>query len=578
MKNTFLLIIITVLSISMQVRAEKIETTPFSFICIDGKMGLSQSNVKSIVQDSWGFMWLGTRNGLNRYDGVSVKRYNCIDLILRKGNNNISALFEDPDHYLWVGTDMGVYIFNPITEQFSYLGLKSRDGVQMTSWVSQIQSDKKGNIWIIVPGQGAFRYNIQKKRLYHYYINHNKDHSKDGPERMCIRQSGDVWVSSNGAGIHHYNEKRDSFKQFITDKNNHSLKDDDLYAICDYGKWLVLGAHNGRLRKYNPLTNILEDVNAPNVHYKIIRDVLNDHGALWIATQNGLYIVNESKGEEVHVTENAFFPNALSDKFIYSIYKDREDGIWLGTMYGGVNYLPKPSFNFRKYVPLGNSSSLSSKRIREMAQTTDGNIYIGTDDGLNVFNPRTQEFHVVDYKNAKLTNRLNVYGLMADGNDLWVGYFKNGLDIISAKGGMRHFSAADMGLNEASVYALCKDHAGKVWLGNAWGVFVAEKGSNKFKLIPRFGYNYVYDIKEDGKGRIWVATMAGIFRYNPRTQQLKHFVNIPLDKQSLSSNSVSSITEDSRGVLWFSTDRGGICRYNDRKDNFTTYSINVSIR
>lgn len=117
------------------------------------------------------------------------------------------------------------------------------------------------------------------------------------------------------------------------------------------------------------------------------------------------------------------------------------------------------------------------------------------------------------------------------------------------------------------------DSRGRLWVGNAWGLSRAEAGSFDFTRIPEIGLDWIVCMLEDKKGQIWLASMgSGVWKYNPKDDSYKKYVNDTQDPASLSSNSVSSIMEDSRGQIWFSTDRGGICRYNEADDNFTTFS------
>ena len=129
-------------------------TGQYNFIRVDGGSGLSNSHVKSIIQDSYGFIWLGTRNGLNRYDGVSMKLYNCYDETLQHGNQVISALFEDNHRQLWIGTDDGVYIQDLATGKFSFFDARTESGEQIRyNWIEDILADHSGNIWVNAPNQ-----------------------------------------------------------------------------------------------------------------------------------------------------------------------------------------------------------------------------------------------------------------------------------------------------------------------------------------------------------------------------------------------------------------------------------------
>ena len=252
-------------SLCLSVAAESASgNANFFFTKINGETGLSQVNVKSIIQDSYGFMWFGTRNRLNRYDGTRIKIFDCYDLVQRNGNNNISVLFEDDEKNIWVGTDKGIYIFDPIYETFTQFNYSTSDNIKITDWVSDIQKDLDNNIWIVIPNEGVFRYNLIIKRLFHYPIGNTM--ISGNPQCMCIEKNGTVWVGSNGGGVYQYNKSSDSFIRFLGNKNGHSLEGENIYTMCDYGEELVLGIHEGRLRKFNKRKNTTIDVNAPEVH------------------------------------------------------------------------------------------------------------------------------------------------------------------------------------------------------------------------------------------------------------------------------------------------------------------------
>lgn len=534
-------------------------------------MGLSQNNVKSICQDSYGFMWFGTRNRLNRYDGVSFKVYNCYDHITGKGNNNISALFENSDKNLWLGTDKGVFTFDPVTERFSSFDVKTVHGDSITGWVADIQQDQNNNIWIVVPNQGVFKYDLIGRKLYLYTVVEELNPSISNPQCIAIEKNGRVWIGSNGSGVFRYNESNDTFTQFLGNKGgNTSLAGKNIYTICHYNDDIIIGIHEEKLLKLDKRRNILRDMSLPDANYKIIRHVtvINDD-QIWVGTQAGLYIINEKRQTVDHVKEDPLNSHSLSDNIVEKIYKDREGGVWIGTNFGGVNYLPTENNKFEKYFPTSESGSLHSKRIREIKEDKNGTIWVGTEDsGISTFDPKTQKFSVVN--NLSYNKAL---ALLVQDFNIWAGFFKNGLDIIHMpQNSVVHYSSLDMGLNEESVYALCEDHNEKIWLGNAWGIFVADKGSMKFKQITKFEPSYMFDIMEDSGGTIWVATLNnGIFQYDQQQDIVVH--HKVEDGNGLSSNSVSSITEDHKGQIWFSTDRGGICMYNKKDKRFVSYTI-----
>lgn len=571
MKKALSLIIWSLLTIF---NAQPSNLSNYCFVKIDSDNGLSQNNVKAIVQDSYGFMWFGTQDKLNRYDGATIKVFECKDPVSKRSNNNISVLFEDKTKKLWVGTDKGIFIFNPVLEHFTFFGNETSDHVKIEDWVADIQSDLYNNIWIVIPNQGLFRYHTVTNKLYRYPIGSSKHPNEGTPQCLCMEEGGRVWIGTNGGGVYLYNPSKDTFTQYLGDQNGSTLKNENIFTMCDYGEELIIGIHEGKLRKMNKLKNTLVDVDAP-VHYKIIRKVICINDEIWVGTQDGLYVINEKLNTYSHFYEDPMFSGSLSNNQLDEIYKDRENGIWVSTNFGGVNYLPNRGINFECHVPLSKGKTISSKRIRELKEDKQGNIWIATEDnGLNIYNPKTDAFNQIGRDIGPRPSYYNILGLLLDDNQVWVGYFKNGMDIIQLpQFSVKHYSGKDLNLDEPSVYALCEDRFGKIWLGNAWGVLTGDKKQKKFTRQEQFGFSYIYDIVEDSEGYIWVATMGnGVFKYDQNTGKTEHFLKKAEDTNSLSSNSVSSITESSTGEIWFSTDRGGICRYNKVTRRFTTFS------
>lgn len=573
MKTKIVLLPFLLIVLCFQVKSGSLD---YYFTRINGENGLSQNNVKSIIQDSWGFMWFGSRNKLNRYDGISIKVFDVNDPIQKKSNNNIDALFEDANKQLWVGTDKGIFIFNPVTEKFSFFNLKTKNGIQINDWVSDIRSDLDNNIWIVIPNQGLFLYHLAEKKLEHFNLGSNLIPDQGNPECICIEQNGSVWIGSNGAGVYHYNKSKNTFTQLLGNANGSSLKGKNIYTICDYGDELLIGIHEEKLVKLNKRKNTLTDVAAPEVNYKIIRNVQFIREKIWVGTQFGLFIVDEKRNKVTHLQEEISNPHSLGDNIVEKIYEDKEGGIWFSGYFGGVSYLPNQGMNFEKYAPTLEPGTISSKRISVIKENEDGNIWVGTEDGgLNILNPATKTFISGAKKLGSPAYNMKILSILFIANKALVGYFKNGIDVIDIdRYSKSHLSGKQLGLDEASPYALCEDRYGKIWLGNGWGVFVCNNSSLKFEQIKEFGWLYVYDILEDSDGNIWVATMGnGVYKYDPTNKKIQHYTFKSNDNKSLSSNSVSSITETANGEVWFSTDRGGICRYNKVKNNFTTFSI-----
>lgn len=573
MKSKFILFPLLLFFLNFQSKSNSLD---YYFTRINGENGLSQNNIKSILQDSYGFMWFGSRNKLNRYDGISIKVFDVNDTVQKKSNNNIDALFEDFDKQLWVGTDKGIFIFDPISEKFSFFDLKTKDGIQINDWVSEIRSDLDHNIWIVIPNQGLFLFHFAEKKLEHFNLGSTLVPDQGNPECMCVEQNGTVWIGTNGGGVYHYNKSKNTFTQYLGNDNGNSLEGQNIYTMCDYGDELVIGIHEGKLLKLHKRKNTLTDVDAPEVNYKIIRNVQYINEKLWVGTQFGLFVIDEKQQTVSHVLEDITNPHSLGDNVVEKIYKDREGGIWVSGYFGGVSYLPNQGMNFERYTPTLETGTISSKRISALKESENGNIWVGTEDGgLNILNPVAKTFIQHGKNLGNPGYNMKILSIFPQKESVLVGYFKNGIDIIHLPDYSKtHLSGTQLGLLDASPYALCEDRYGKIWLGSGWGVFVCDNKNLKFERVTELGWLYVYDISEDSEGNIWIATMGnGVFKYDPISKKSKHYTFQVDDPTSLSSNSVSSISEMTNGDIWFSTDRGGICRYNKDQDNFTSFSI-----
>ena len=572
--NKPLFIISTLILCFNTVYAENKVLSNYYFSHISVENGLSQSNVKAIVQDSYGFMWFGTKNGLNRFDGTSIVQKDCDDYIAGTGNHNISALFEDKSKILWVGTDRGVYKYNPASDIFTAVNLMTKDSVDMNNWVADIVADSLGNIWVVIPDQGVFRY--KDNQLYLYELTNKNNFKTEVPECICVRANGEVWVGSWGVGLFRYNDKTDSFEHYVQDKDGHSLQGKNINAICDYGDWIAMAIHENEVMKYNPDTDELEKIPLPEASQTFVRNVMFWKNELWVGTYDGLFIVNERQNSTVHLLPDLMRPFSLSDKIMYTMYRDREEGIWLGTMFGGVDYLPNKSMIFDKYVPGSDAYSLSTKRVREIASDNDGNIWIGTeDDGINVLDIATGKVKRIHYNPVDEKNHLMTLAMYVHDNQVYCGLYKQGMDILKLPDDkIQHYGYEQLGIGEGSVYSFFIDSKGRHWIGTGWGLYKASSGSFSFSKVDETGYDWIFDIFEDRDGTLWFATMgSGLWKYTPSDGLFKKYIYEKGKDNTLSSNSVSSIMQDSRGYIWLSTDRGGICRYNPKSDTFTTYSI-----
>lgn len=577
MKKVFLVLIGIILI--FDVRCQNKYPDNFYFSVIDGEEGLSRNRVNAILQDSYGFMWFGTSDKLNRFDGYSVKTFDCYDLTARKGSNDIAVLAEGSGRKLWLGTGIGVFIYDPVFDIFTFFDRKTASGTKIESWISDIQRDKDNNMWITVPGQGVFRFDENNNSLHHYTLVENYSQNRDfAAQCICVEKNGTVWVGTRREGLFLYHVVSDSFEYYSGETGKETLKGAGIFKICDYGKYLVVGIHDGRLKLFNKQSKELESGYVSSLNFDVIREVKSfSDGDLWVGTQSGLYILNELHRTSIRIEQDLMNKHSLSDNKIACIYQDRENGIWVGTFFGGACHLPARSIEFEKYIPLSRKNSLESKRIKELGEDGSGNIWIGTEDaGLTVFNPERKEFRRVDDVLKERPGK-DITGFFVDKNDVYIGYFHPGMDVITLPGyGMKRYSGLQTGTGDESIYTFFKDKAGNLWIGTLWSLYFSPNDRLNFSEIESMRGNFVFDISEDGEGFIWIATLGqGVVRYDPRTKESRRFY--PNDGSGFPSNTVGSITEDSRGRLWFATDGGGICYYDRENEQFETYGIDIGL-
>lgn len=575
MRNLRFILLLLVLSTScIYANTEK-----YYFSHLGLEQGLSQSSVLCIIQDQSGFMWFGTKDGLNRYDGNSFRIFQHVyNDTTSLGNNVINSLFETKDNKIWAGTDAGIYVYDPVTECFNKFSTGSKDGILINQPVYKITSDSKGNIWIAVESQGIFCYDIHTKELSHYAIP-----NPNSIGTLEIDYSNTVWVGYKGRGLYYTNDKFKSFKLFTNDTGLNTFADDHIFDIMsDNYNHLYIGSSKGGVKQINVLKKtIINLLPAMGQTQNIfVRNILKySEQELWIATESGIYIYNTENKEIQHIEHNRNDIYSLSDNAIYDIYKDNEGGIWIGSYFGGIDYYPAQFTNFEKYYPLTGKNSLSGKIVREFCEDNDGNLWIGTEDGgLNKFNLTTKQFS--KFENKDLYH--NIHALCLDNNTLWIGTYSKGLHSLNLKTDQtKHYVMGheENTLIDNSIYSMCKTSSGDLYIGTPSGLNKYNHDKDNFSRIDKMDGIFIFDILEDHKGNIWFATYnSGIFKYNPINNTWKNYsAQSTINDNNLPYNKVISILEDSKGRLWFTMQGGGFCSFNPGTETFTNYNTSQGL-
>jgi len=517
--------------------------------------GLSQSTVLAILQDRTGLMWIGTKSGLNRYDGTLFKWYYSYPDGHSLGSSYINALFEDANGRIWVGTDCGVWIYSPLTDSFSRFDKRSAGGVSITNMVNVIKGhgDK---IYITANEQGVFCYDLRRNHLSHFRL-------KGYPNvaGMAIGDNGAVWLGLFGGGLYTTDHAFRTLTPFRTQDGRTPFAGNIVSAILPLGNGrYAIGTDRQGLslidaarHSFEPLVTSVEGKDL------FVRNLILSHHEVWAATEQGMLVYNLDTHAIQHFTYNPTDPFSISDNPLYCLYKDREGGLWAGSYFGGLNYLPAIHPVFERFVPQGSANGLHGRRVREMVMDKHGRIWIGTEDGgLNCMEPDSETFSHIAASNAFP----NVHGLCVDGNELWVGTFASGLKVIDTRTHqlVKSFKADGRlgSLHDNTIFSIARSPQGVMYLGTIRGLCTYDANTQSFvydKAVPPVLIN---DVSFDSHGNLWLATQTnGVFmRHNGR------WTNFKATQSGLTSNKALSIFEDSEGTIWVTTQGGGVCRFN----------------
>ena len=574
MKNTFCVLACFFITIFCQ--AQSVEEH-YYFRNLSIRNGLSQNTVNAILQDRKGFMWLGTKDGLNRYDGLSFRKFKHDAANPRSiGNCFITSLYEDFNGNIWVGTDAGVYIYYPEKEAFEEFDCQSLEKTRIERSVSMIAGDKQGRVWIAVEAQGMFCYDTRQKLLRNYPLSEISSNIKC----FTFDSGGTLWLGFYGDGLYYSKDNLATVHPYGSPEDGNREFEGGVITKIVQGNYncLYIGSVKEGVSELNLTSGQVRNLLAIDESGESIfcRDLLPySDNELWIGTESGIYIYNLRTAQFIHLRASLYDSYSLSDNAIYALYKDREEGLWIGSYFGGVDYYPRQYTYFAKYYPKNIANSLHGKRVREFCRADDGTLWIGTEDGgLNHFNPKTKEFHFFE-PSAGFTN---IHGLCMDGSHLWVGTFSKGLRVIDTRTGvvLRTYTEGHTphSLNDNSIFSICRTSAGEIYLGTLFGLLRYNRTQDSFDCIPELNGKFVYDIKEDSYGNLWLATYAnGAYCYDVSARRWKNYVFDAEDERSLPYDKVLSVFEDSYRQIWLTTQGGGFCLFHPDTETFTRYGL-----
>ena len=584
------------LVISSRVFAQK-ESLKFQHLTTE--QGLTQINVNCIKQDSRGFIWIGTRNGLNRYDGYKFITYRNDDKNNSSlSNNMVNDLVEDKDGNIWLATQGGLNMYDRKKGTFvSYMHNEKNENSLADNLTTRLAIDKNGDLWIATLEAGVDRFDIKSRKFYHHiHSDYDKATLSDNRVRTVYCDAGgDIWVGTAAGGLNLYNKKDDTFLRISGGSPQTDLSTKNVYCVFeDNRKQLWLGTQESGLYRldshHNVAAHYLHKDNDPgSISSNAIYSLQDDEGGnLWIGTENGgLCILNRQTGKFQSYLHDEVDNNSINGNSIYGICKDRSGNIWIGAFGGGINLFRKSTANFALYKHNSSPQSLSNNFVLDIAQDKSNRIWMGTDGGgLNLFDAATGTFKnykkSIDGKNSITGNFVLSVKQHPDGK-LWLGTWGDGVSIFDTKTGIfKNFKrdpAKPQGIGGNNVYYLIHTRDGKTWLSTFNDGL--DNYDPKTGVFKHYKYNAqnakgiasdrIYSLLEDREGHLWVGTSdAGLDLLDRKTDVVTHFKHQD-NANSISNNGVTDIFEDTKGRLWVGT-LSGLNLFDPITKHFTVFS------
>lgn len=562
----------------------KQNTLQFEHISVE--QGLSQNNVNALLQDQQGLLWIGTDDGLNRFDGYEFTIFrhdkeNEDSL----SENEITILYEDRQGFIWIGTEGGgLNVYDSTTEAFDHYHHDPDDPKSLSNdVVHAIHEDRSGILWIGTEGGGLNQLHRETNTFTHYRHNPDDPNSLSDDEIKTIFEDaeGFLWLGTIN-GLSRFDPKTQQFLSFRNDPNNpNSLSNNEVGAIFeDQHKNLWIGTEGDGVDRFDQKTQIFhhypsdpEELNG--LIGDEIADILEDHrGHLWIGTLNGLSQYDPTTDQFISYQNDPNDPDSLSYNEITVLLEDRSGVLWIGTEGRGLDKVDRKPKKFSLYRhDFRDPNSLSGNKVTAVYEDSQGMLWIGTEWlGLNRYDRQADTFtHFLhDAEDSNSLSQEEVTSIVEDQNGtLWIGTSGGGLNKFDRKTQtFTHFindPDNDNSLSGDDVITLLVDHQGMLWIGtNSSGVNRYNPQTQIFTIYAAdeegssgLSHNDITTIYEDRAHTLWIGTKGGgLNHFNPETKTFVHYHTEATETTRLSDDKVWSILEDHSGIIWVGTSRG----------------------
>lgn len=557
------------------------------FINLSINQGLTQSSVLCMLQDQQGYMWMGTRDGLNRYDGRNFTRYrHSPQDSFTISHNIIKALLQDERGNFWVGTANGLNLFHAATGRFNRIELGALTAAQKS--ISCLAADGKNNLWMGTD-DGLLKYHIPTKKLTSYknLPGYNNKMAANTIQALLMDEQENLWICT-GAGAYRLNIAAQTFTPYPI--QGHKPNDDGVRYVSSFyrdGNGTLWLGYSGGLTVLNNATKQFEPYYEKGMQQNSItspvRAIREDgNGNLWIGAYDGLYILHLGNGSLLHHQHSNNNSNSLSQNSVYSICRDRAGDMWVGTYFGGINYYNRNYDRF-KYIGAGTGGyKLNYKVVSAVVQDKSGNLWIGTEGGgLNFYNKKTGLFnyylHNPDDPRSISVNNIKAI-IMDKKGGLWIGTHDGGLNYMNPAASFqfknyKNHPSHPGSISNNRVISLFEDQSGFIWAGTSGGgLNRLNPATGRFERIPIHKKNIGSDVftivQSHHPKKIWVGSSAGLAEVNIESLQVRS-INYGSGKTSSPVLSVYASGKE----LWVGTEGDGLYAYNRQTGKALHYGI-----
>lgn len=528
--------------------------------------GLSDNMVTCCVQDKDGFIWIGTRDGLNRFDGYTFKVFrHDPEVSTSLGSNWITSLNCDRDGNVWVGTLAGLFRYDKEKESFHHLSLTANKRISL------FQFDRQNRLWMLMDGN-IIRYQPGDHQCRIFAHPDNRTYTS-----FCITPNDQVWIGDTEGSLSYLHEEEDRLETFPLFPNRPSRKLLMLYP-SSFAHHIYVAYEHDDIKIFDTDSHLFQDlhIQESNQLTFLINSLMEkEENELWIGTDSGLIIYHTNTGECRRVQQDPRDPYALSSQYISAFCRDREQGIWICFHQNGLNYY-SPFQPFQIYYPGNDPHAMKGEVIRDICTDKLGNIWIGTEDaGINCLDQRTSLFTNYQPKpdNTGIAHT-NIRSVATSDDYLWIGHVIHGIDkmdIRTRKVVKRYSLLKDStSTKNCSVRCIKVLQEGQIYVGTDDGVFKYDYLNDCFRYAPQFPAYSVRCIYEDRLGRIWTGMFNRSFYYNPISNTGMY---LPYDKLNTQRhNFVNDICEDPDGNMWFAT-MEGVIKYDFQTGESIHYTV-----